>query len=379
MCTTPIFSQPNAPTHYDVLSPTQQINNVKTIIPPGPREHCRQQKIAQHQHIKQTLWRLRKSDDLFLDNSITQAKDERTAIAKNYTNNAKRMAIDSAHAQRDQPTIGLAQCGQNMAYRLGFAFNQTIKKLNKNKHVSLAKQNKVHLFNSTSTPSIMLTYNSGVDGHYISEHGQCKAGLPILRPSTQQVGVTNRGTSNAKYVTQLLFQNLSAQSRQADTFQDFPTSLMSMGKTSDDSMVLVFTKESGNIFWEEDVLITCKGEPILIGNQDNQGQYQIPLMQQQGHWQPRCPSKQTWKALRHANSVYDLPSTKQAIKWVQAICGYPIKLTWLKAIKVGNYVGWPMLKECNFQNYYPETIKIAKGHLNLTRKNIRPPKLRQHH
>jgi hypothetical protein len=39
-----ILSQPNAPTHYDALRPTQQINNNKTSIPPGPREHCRQQK-----------------------------------------------------------------------------------------------------------------------------------------------------------------------------------------------------------------------------------------------------------------------------------------------------------------------------------------------
>jgi hypothetical protein len=122
-----ILFQPNAPTHYNAVSPTQKIDDDKTIIPPGPREHCRQQKIARRQHIKQTLWQLCKSEDLFLDNSITQAKDECTAIAKNDTNNAKRVANDSAHAQCNQPTIGLAQRGQNMAYRLGFAFNQTIK------------------------------------------------------------------------------------------------------------------------------------------------------------------------------------------------------------------------------------------------------------
>jgi hypothetical protein len=66
-----ILSQPDTPTHYNALSPTQQINNDKTIIPPGPKGHLRQQKNAWHQHIKQTLWRLHKSDDLFLDNSIT--------------------------------------------------------------------------------------------------------------------------------------------------------------------------------------------------------------------------------------------------------------------------------------------------------------------
>ncbi len=40
---------------------------------------------------------------------------------------------------------------------------------------------------------------------------------------------------------------------------------MSVGKTSDDGTVLVFTKDGVKIFKEEDVLITCKGEPILIG------------------------------------------------------------------------------------------------------------------
>jgi hypothetical protein len=53
---------------------------------------------------------------------------------------------------------------------------------------------------------------------------------------------------------------------------------MSVGKTSDDGMVSVFMKEGVNVFKDEDVLITCNGEPILIGIQDNQGQYQIPLM-----------------------------------------------------------------------------------------------------
>ncbi len=42
---------------------------------------------------------------------------------------------------------------------------------------------------------------------------------------------------------------------------------MSMGKTSDDSMVLVFTKEGVNVFKEEDVLITCKGDPSSLASE----------------------------------------------------------------------------------------------------------------
>jgi hypothetical protein len=39
------------------------------------------------------------------------------------------VAINSANAKLIQPTIGLAQRGQNTAYHLGSAFSQTIKKL----------------------------------------------------------------------------------------------------------------------------------------------------------------------------------------------------------------------------------------------------------
>jgi hypothetical protein len=42
-----ILFQPHNPTYYDVPSPAQQMDNNKTIIPPGPQEHRRQQKFAQ--------------------------------------------------------------------------------------------------------------------------------------------------------------------------------------------------------------------------------------------------------------------------------------------------------------------------------------------
>jgi hypothetical protein len=81
--------------------------------------------------------------------------------------------------------------------------------------------------------------------------------------------------------------------------------------------------------------------------------------------------------LRQANSIYDLPSTEQAIKWMHAVCGYPVKLTWLKAIKAGNYIGWPMLSERNVNKYYPETSEMPKGHMNQMRKNVRSTKAKR--
>ncbi len=183
-------------------------------------------------------------------------------MAKNDNSNAKRKAFDLSHIRQDKPSIGLAQCGRNLVYSMSSAFNRTIKKLNKTKqHVSFATHNTVRLYKDHEEP-LMITYNSGSNGNYLSEKDHVKAGLPILQAglpilqsSTHMVGVANRGTSQAQHVTQLPFHKLSARARQADTFQDFLMLLMSVGKTSDDGTISVFTKTSITVFKEEDVLI----------------------------------------------------------------------------------------------------------------------------
>jgi len=152
---------------------------------------------------------------------------------------------------------------------------------------------------------------------------------------------------------------------------------MSVGKTADDGTISIFTKDGVTVHEKKDVLITCKRQPLFIGVQDNYGRYSIPLVQCQGQWQPRHPSKKAQHALCQANSVYDLPSAEHAIKWMHAVCGYSVKSTWLRAIKAGNYVGWPMLTECNVSKYCPKTDEIIKGHMNQNQKNVQSTKVKQ--
>ena len=47
----------------------------------------------------------------------------------------------------------------------------------------------------------------------------------------------------------------------------------------------------------------------------------------------------------------------------------------LKAIKAGNFVGWPILTERTVSKYYPDTNKAPKVHVNQTRKNVQLTKL----
>jgi hypothetical protein len=159
-------------------------------------EHRRQCKIARRQHIKQMLRQLSESENLFLDNNITQAEDERTILAKGDQTNTQCRAINSAHVKNNKPAIGLAQHGCNTVYSLGTTIGRTFKKISNNKHIRFAKHNEVHLFDKAETP-IMITYDSGANGHYISEKDRCKAGLPIIQKSTRWVGMANGGVSQA--------------------------------------------------------------------------------------------------------------------------------------------------------------------------------------
>jgi hypothetical protein len=152
---------------------------------------------------------------------------------------------------------------------------------------------------------------------------------------------------------------------------------MNEGKVADDGNVSIFTKDGVTVHNEQDVLITCQGEPLFIGVRDQHGRYPIPLTQHRGQWKPRKPTKKSKQALRQANSVYDLPSIEQAMKWMHAVCEYPVKSTWMRTIRAGSYVGWPMLTEQNVSKYYPVLDETLKGHMNQARKNVRSTKAKR--
>ena len=195
-----------------------------------------------------------------------------------------------------------------------------------------------------------------------------------MRISDKKVGVANGGAYNGKYVTSLTFPQLSSKSAEVETFKEFPTSLMSMVKTADDGNVSIFTKDGVTVYKEENVLITCLKNTIIIGERDERDRYQILLTKNHRQWQPRSPTKEARKKIQKSHSVYYLPSKEDAVKWIHTVCGYPVKSTWIKSIKLGNYVGWPKLNKLNVARYYPKTNDTPKVHLNQSRKNGRSTK-----
>ena len=59
---------------------------------------------------------------------------------------------------------------------------------------------------------------------------------------------------------------------------------------------------------------------------------------------------------------------------MHAVCGYPIKFTWLKAMQDGHFIDWPLPNARNAKRYYTKTAETPKGHMNQSRKNVRSTK-----
>ena len=172
------------------------------------------------------------------------------------------MRLASNHQVKSK--LQLLQQGKNIVYVLATTVRKLVRKFtNNNQQVRFRHKPTVARFHKMEEP-IMITYDSGADNHYMSEADRIRLELPIFRPSHKRITVANGGTSAGKYVTHLPFSQLSTTTAEADTFEEFPSSLMSVGKTSDDENVSIFTDEKVQVYKEEDVLINCRGKPILI-------------------------------------------------------------------------------------------------------------------
>ena len=80
-----------------------------------------------------------------------------------------------------------------------------------------------------------------------------------------------------------------------------------------------------------------------------------------------------------AYSAYDLPIVEALVRYFHASDGFPVRTTWLKAIKVGNYCTWTGLTLANATSYCPSEDENIKGHIVQSRKGVRytKPKIPQ--
>ena len=73
--------------------------------------------------------------------------------------------------------------------------------------------------------------------------------------------------------------------------------------------------------------------------------------------------------------VYELPSTKEVVRFLHAALGNPTQATLLTAAQHGNLVTFPGMTPQNILRHFPESDETQKGHMKQTKQGVRSTKI----
>ena len=126
----------------------------------------------------------------------------------------------------------------------------------------------------------------------------------------------------------------------------FTNTLIEVGPICDANFTVVFRKEDVTV-------LSPQGKPILQGRREkkNPRLWQFTLSPEERKEKIYTTTIQKGP---EANSVYELPSVEALVRYMHAAAGFPVKSTWLKAIKHGNCNSWPRLTYNNAAKYCPQ-------------------------
>eukprot|EP00804_Cyclotella_cryptica_P016130 CCRYP_004246-RA/>CCRYP_004246-RA protein AED:0.35 eAED:0.35 QI:0/0/0/0.75/1/1/4/0/1339 len=148
----------------------------------------------------------------------------------------------------------------------------------------------------------------------------------------------------------------------------FKHTLFGVGPLCDNGCKVLFDSASATIYDKRDDTILLQGWREPTGAK----LWRFSLLPDTipSHHVPHPTSSNTPSALNATN----LPSVCALVHYLHAAAGFPVKSTWLAAIKAGNYASWPGLTYANASRHCPDSSETIKGHLTQTRKGIRSTK-----
>ena len=77
------------------------------------------------------------------------------------------------------------------------------------------------------------------------------------------------------------------------------------------------------------------------------------------------------KHTAYASAGYIPKAIPDLITYLHAAAGYPVKQQWIRAIRQGNYVGWPGLTAERVQKYLSPKIETALGHMHKVKQGTK--------
>jgi hypothetical protein len=216
------------------------------------------------------------------------------------------------------------------------------------------------LFGGKSNSTTVL--DSGAMAHFVWQEDN----LPILGPSHKRVQMPNGEMEVVSHRAKLPYSTLSNKAWEAHVLLALTHhSLISIPTLANEGYTTIFHAGAGGaeVYKVEDISFHTKGASVLQGCRKGQGLWTVTT------------SGSITKG-DTINNVYSLPLMAKAIRFMHAAAGFPVKPTWLKAIKQGYFKTWPLLTAEAIQRHYPESDATIKGHLKKQRRNVRSTKMK---
>jgi hypothetical protein len=140
---------------------------------------------------------------------------------------------------------------------------------------------------------------------------------------------------------------------------------------ADVDYIAVFDKNEARIYNATTTIVSASKVPLLIA----------PRCQDMGLWKLGLDyevlgqeyPEQFIAGVDKANTIFDLPNTRQSLLYHHTLAGFPPKETFLAAVQAGNYATWPGLTTTLI---LPNLDKMHNGHMKGQQKGVRLMKVR---
>jgi hypothetical protein len=145
---------------------------------------------------------------------------------------------------------------------------------------------------------------------------------------------------------------------------------------ADHGYIAVFDKKEARIYDGTTTTITALEEPIIVAPQcKDTGLWEMELdldFKILGREHP----EQLFAGVDKANAIFNLPITRQSLMYFHAAVGFPVKETFLNAVRAGNYATWPGLMTTLIAKHFPDSDETQKEHIKGQRKGVRSTRVK---
>ena len=218
-----------------------------------------------------------------------------------------------------------------------------------------------------------------IDSGATSTFVRAEDNLPVNGHSNKIVKMPDGRCSTAAEVVTLPYPTLTTAARKAHVLPSLKhNSLLSVPVLANEGYTTVFHphNEGVDVYRKGDLTLIQNRPPVLQGCRNMSGLWMVDGKYDTRTHNVSNPLQGRRKTNDAVHNVHDLPSIKQAITFMHAAAGFPVKETWLEAVKNGHYDTWPGLTPAAIAKHCPDAIATQKGHMKKQRQNVRTTKVK---